>query len=312
MKQNPFNELLQWASTYPVKTILFTFLFTIIPTILAFRDDLIPAGLAAGCIGLMFWIDSFVRWKIVIKRTATVLIAAALLASTVQQTRSDPVPDKPNSAALGVGIVVICVGGFCIYKVVKLCQKKFPPKTADTNSNDGFTAISDGEYGGACEYSSIGSCYEGDAQSLTTLTAAEEDAINPTTFTLNVMLNQYSVTTSMSANNKENSTQSWSEFQSEMYEHGLSITGHSSFQPKFESEGRPCDPSMVPLEFDVSTGRVTHRYGGELKRVVVERSPNLQDWYPLMVTDVGVGTGFQVVDTTRAGQMFYRVSMSQP
>ena len=131
--------------------------------------------------------------------------------------------------------------------------------------------------------------------------------VNPTTFTLNVIVEPAGVITSMSVNNAEGTAQDWASFQAEMAEHGLFITGHPS-PPQFQMGGVPCDPSMVPLEFDQFTGRVTHHTGGEMRRVVIERSPNLTDWYPLMQTDTGVGSGFKVVDTTREGQMFYKIT----
>jgi hypothetical protein len=94
-----------------------------------------------------------------------------------------------------------------------------------------------------------------------------------------------------------------------MASHGLFITGHPS-PPQFQMGGLPCDPSVVPLEFDEATGRVTHHTGGDMRRVVIERSPNLTDWYPLMQTDTGIGSGFTCIDTTRVGTCFYRVTSS--
>jgi hypothetical protein len=91
--------------------------------------------------------------------------------------------------------------------------------------------------------------------------------------------------------------------------HGLYLTGRAQWQPQFAINGVPCDGAEVPLSFDQQTGRVTHNTGGELRRISIERSPNLQDWSPLMVTDVSDGTGFKVIDTTREGQMFYRVTV---
>jgi hypothetical protein len=140
----------------------------------------------------------------------------------------------------------------------------------------------------------------------------EDLLVNPTTFTLNVMVEPAGATTSMSVNNAEGTAQDWTAFQSEMASHGLFITGHPGGEPQFEVAGVPCDPSMVPLEFDPFTGRVTHHTGGDMRRVVVERSLNLIDWSPLLVTDTGVGSAFKVVDTTREGQMFYRVQVTQP
>jgi hypothetical protein len=206
---------------------------------------------------------------------------------------------------LGVGVIVICVGGYCVYKVVKVCQKKFPPK--DTNAPpESFTAAG-GEYGGATEYSSIGSCL------LPPDFVPHEDLTqNPTTFTINVVVEPAGAAVSMSANSDEGTTQTWEQFQAEMASRGLFLTGRPAYLPQYELGGIPCDPSMVPLEFDPLSGRVTQKTGGDMRRVTIERSWDLTNWAPLLVTDVGVGSGFKVVDTTREGQMFYRVQLSQP
>lgn len=225
---------------------------------------------------------------------------AALLNANIPHEK----PEFQPAAGIAVGAVVICVGGYCIYKMVKVCQKAFPPKS--TNSNDGFMASAADEYAGAYEYSSIGSCYT--PPDLRRVSSYEDLPSPATTFTLNVMVEPAGVTTSMSAG-KEETAQTWTEFQAEMAGHGLFLTGRSSWLPQFSRNGAPCDGALVPLEFDPLTGRVTQHTDGEMSRVVVERSPNLIDWAPLLVTDVGVGSVFKVVDTTREGQMFYRVSV---
>jgi hypothetical protein len=214
------------------------------------------------------------------------------------------IPIRPaKSAGYAVGVIVICAGGYCVYRLVKVCQKVFPPKT--TNSPPSLSASGD-EYAGAYEYSSVGSCYEPPQFN------AASAGHNPTTFTLNVIVERAGVTTSMSANSQEGTAQSWAEFQADMASHGLFITGHPAVFPQFSRNGVPCDSAMVPLEFNYITGRVINVTGGDLRRVVVERSIDLIAWSQLLTTDVGVGTGFKVEDTTAEGSMFYRVQVSQP
>lgn len=235
------------------------------------------------------------------------LLALALCALLVIPAQAkEPEPVFRPAAGVAVGAVVVCVGAYCIYKMVKICQKAFPPKS--TNSSSGFMASAEDEYAAAYEYSSIGSCYV--PPDLRHVSPYEDLSSPATTFTLNVMVEPAGVTTSMSAS-KEEPTQTWTEFQAEMASHGLFITGRPGL-PQFSRNGVPCDAALVPLEFDQATGRVINRTGGDLRRVVIERSPNLVDWSPLLVTDTGVGSGFKVVDTTGEGQMFYRVSAIQP
>jgi len=293
------KNIRSWMSHHPFKVVLFTFLFTLIPAIMAVTNE---SMFYPGLIAFMVFV---IVWAICLWRHGKNLAVVAIFITAFVVRAEEPKPAVP----IAVGTVVICVGAYCVYKMVKVCQKKFPPKS-ETNSNDGFSASED-EYGGAYEYSSIGSCYEPPSVNA----FPYEDLLqNPTTFTLNVLVREGSIKTSMTANNEEGTTQTWDQFVSEMVGHGLFLTGRSSWQPQFEINGVPCDPSMVPLEFDQQTGRVTQRKEGyyPLRRVIIERSPNLQDWYPLMVTDVSDGTGFKVVDTTREGQMFYRVQVTQP
>lgn len=289
------KQIRSWMSHHPFKVVLYTFLFTIIPALMAVTNErLFYPGLAAFMFFVIVWAVSLWRYS---KKIVTLLLITAMMAAPLKQARG---------AMIGVGVVVVCVGGYCVYKVVKICQKKFPPKSTNAPP-ESFTAAGS-EYGGVCEYSSMGSCW---MPASLNANPYEDLMVNPTTFTLNVIVEPSGVVTSMSVNNQEGTAQDWSGFQSDMASHGLFVAGHPSL-PQFELGGVPCDPSMVPLEFDQQTGRVTHHTGQDLRRVVVERSLNLTDWYPLLVTDTGVGSGLQVVDTTREGQMFYRVQVSQP
>ena len=287
------KQIRSWMSHHPFKVVLFTFLFTLIPAIMAVtNDEFFFAGMAAFMIFVVVWAVSVWRFS---KNIVTVLLVLAIMAAPLKQARA---------AMYGVAVIVVCVGGYCVYKVVRVCQKKFPPKTTNAPPEQ-FTGA-ESEYGGAYEYNSMGSCW-----TPPDLINASEEPANPTTFTLNVSLNPNGITTSMSANNEAGTAQDWEQFHLEMAEHGLFLTGHVS-APQFSLNRVPCDASLVPIEFDRSTGIVTQRTEGGLMRVVIERSPNLVEWYPLMQTDVGMGTGFQVVDTTREGQMFYRVQVIQP
>lgn len=290
------KQIRNWMSHHPFKVVLFTFVFTLVPALMAVTNEsfFYPA-LGAFLFFIIVWVISLWRYS---KKIITVLLIGTIMAAPLKQAKA---------AMYGVGVIVICVGGYCVYKVVKVCQKKFPPKS--TNAPPEEFSAAGSEYGGACEYTSIGSCWMPPSLNANPF---EDLMVNPTTFTLNVIVEPAGVITSMTVNNQEGTAQDWASFQAEMASHGLFITGHPSSQPQYEVGGVPCDPSMVPLEFDPFTGRVTHRTGGDVRRVVVERSPNLVDWAPLLVTDTGVGAAFKVVDTTREGQMFYRVQVSQP
>lgn len=236
------------------------------------------------------------------------LLSISLCAMLVTPTKaSEPEIVFQPAAGVAVGVTVVAAFGYGTYRLVKFCQKKFPPKQNGETNSFGFSASGDDEYAAAYEYSSIGSCNL--PESL--ISNSPTEGSNSTTFTLNIKLNQNSSSISMSANSDPSIAQTWDEFAAEMAEHGLVMTGRPSW-PQFSRSRVPCSSASVPLSFDEATGRVIHNTGGELKRVTVERSLNLQDWYPFLVTDTGERSGLKVIDTTREGQMFYRVSVSQP
>lgn len=291
------KQLMEWLRGHPLKSVLFTVIFTAISVVAAFRDDLlVPLCIAFIVVLVLLCLD--LLWDL---PKLPILLLAGLFCYTPVKA-ADPEPPQPN-AAVGVAVVVICVGGFCIYKVVKLCQKLFPPKPTNAPPENLTLSASGGESGAAYQYSSIGSCYV-PPPSLNAFPFETEIA---TTFTLNVSIQGGSALTSMHAERGNESSQTWEQFTAEMATHGLFISGIPGGEPQFERDGVPCAPSEVPLSFDLATGRVTQHIVGTLRRVSVERSPDLQSWFPFLATDVSDGSGFQVIDTTREGQMFYRI-----
>lgn len=295
MKPYPLTSLLQWASRHPIQVALFSCWFSVIATALAFREDWLWPGLALFSMGLAAWSVSVLRH---FRATLLMTLAIALTLQPAKAEQNEAVP-------IAVGVVVICVGGVCVYKAVKFCSRKFPKST---NAPPSLTASGSDEIAAAYEYSSPGSCYvPPDGLSL-----QEDPTQNPTTFTLGVTVHGESVTTTMSANNAEGTTQDWTGFATEMAQHGLHLTGRAQSAPQYAQNGVPCDSGAVPLWFDPVTGRIVHDQGGQLRRVVVERSVDLENWSHLLTTDVSDGSKFAIVDVSRFGQGFYRVSVGTP
>lgn len=299
--------LIQWMHLHPIKLVLFTMLFTSIATAAGFREDLFWPLLGLFAVVLALWIAVVVRDnrepqpKMGFKLMCCVLLFAGQL-----QLRAE---EPPRAVGIGVGAVVICAGGYCVYKIVKFCQRKFPPKSTDTNAQPSLSfalaASPEDGYGAALEYSSIGSCYSPDD-----LSFGFVEQRNPTTFTLNVVVGQTGVSATMAADSRVGVAQTWNEFAADMASHGLFLTGRPSYEPQYSRGGIPCQASDVPLRFDPLTGRAEQlSESTDIRRVVVERSHDLQQWLPLLVTDVAVRTRFRVVDTTTDGHMFYRVGL---
>jgi hypothetical protein len=301
----PIDQLQRWLHNHPLKAVFFTVIFTILATSAAFREDIFWKLACIYAIILCIWGLIFVFDN---KRIIALALTAGLLFPSLANPQEKPPQQEEEAVAVTVGVIVICGGSYCIYKMIKICQKNMPPK--DTNSAPSeLTADGSDEYGGAQEFSSIGSCYIPASPN----SFPYEDLFhNPTTFTIDVSLNGGVISTRMGVNNQEGTAQTWDQFVAEMADHGLFLTGRAALAPQYERDGVPCDAADVPLSFDPLTGHVIHNTGGELRTVSVERSPNMETWYPFLATDVADGSRFRVVDTTREGQMFYRVQLIQP
>jgi hypothetical protein len=188
-----------------------------------------------------------------------------------------------------------------VYRLVKFCQEKFPKEDKGTNS---LAFSADEEYGASWSYSSYGYCYESAFQRAS---APEDDA---TTFHLDVLVGVGgTIYTTMKAVRGPETVQTFAEFQAEVAAHGLVLADHAEGEPHYERNRITCDGENVPLAIDYLSKTIIHSTGGIMRNVTVARSTNMKDWSPLMTTQVSEGTGFRVVDTTREGQMFYRVTV---
>lgn len=238
------------------------------------------------------------------KKLLVFLLSCSLAASNL---RAQEKPEA-NAAGVGVAIVVVCVGGYCIYKTIRFCQKKFPKdKPANTNElYSAFGGVGD-EYGGSWNHGSLGSCLP-DATGKSALLSG---TTSPTEFTLNVFVaSPTELRRTMTADTRPESFQSWVEFQSEVASHGLHVSGRADGSQYFSRNGVPVSAGEVPLRFDTVTGQVIHDRGGQLVQIVIEASSDLEHWQRLASVVHGVGEGFQIADVSTEGQQFYRVRVA--
>lgn len=283
------NSLRQWISAKPFTAVSLAALFGAVPSIFAFREDWIVPLLLLFAAGLVIF--AFSAWSY-----SRYLVLACLLTFSRPAKAEEPQQVGPVAA----GIVVVCVGGYCVYKLVKICQKVFPKDDPKTNETSVVSFHPDDEYGASWTFNSYTYC------SMQKSLVEEQD---PTTFTLDVLLSAGQVRTSMAAVIGQAIAQSFEDFQAEVATHGLVISDHADPSPHFERNRVPCDSDYVPLIIDPTTKTVSQSNGGPLQQLTIERSTDLISWVPFLNTQIGDGTGFRVVDTTREGQMFYRVTV---
>lgn len=241
------------------------------------------------------------------KTIPCIALCASLLAAPVEAAEQPP---RQDGAGLAVGAVVICVGGYCIYKLVKVCQKLFPKD--NTNSAPGSVSFmaSGEEYGGSWNYSPAGSCGDGDWE---LRVGSDSETNNSYVATIKVTVGEWGqVTTGISAGKNDGSqSQTWEEFQREVASHGLVVSGIGDGSKYYSRNRVPCGPESVPISFNESTHAIVHTGGSvnRMRTISIERSPDFQSWSHFLTVQSTFDSGFEVQDLTRYGQMFYRVSV---
>lgn len=234
-----------------------------------------------------------------------VILALILWTNSLQAAE----PPIESVGGVAVGVVVICVGGFCVYKVVKFCQRKFPKESSNTNSPPAFIPQADGESAASWNYGAIGSCDP-------TLTPGPDLVMQETSgtlFTLDVRIDDDgNATVGMSAD-PDAATQNWADFQAEVARHGVQITGNPDNSQYFSTNRVPCAPADIAISFDATTKTVDLKdSGGPVKLIEIERSRDLRNWSPFLRTRMGAGgRELRIQDATTAGTMFYRVNVSR-
>jgi len=243
------------------------------------------------------------------KTTTPILLCVSLVMLPIHA--AEPEPQFRPAVGYVAGGAVLCLGGYCVYKLYKTCQRLFP-KTKETNGPSAslsFQASGD-EYGISWNHTSIGSCVDTEGDQFN---AASDD--ERYVAVLKVTVDDAGiVTSSISAAKAEpEQTQSWEEFRAEVASYGLVISERGDGSKSYSLNRVPCGPDRVPITFNDQTKTVVHAgFDGRMKTIAIERSKDFQSWSPLMSVVTGHGTGFRVDDLTRSGQMFYRVQVSQP
>jgi len=307
------KDIIKWMSLHPLKSAGFAALFGFLPPFLA----AMPAGWAWPGAGVFFLCA--LAWGLVchrdLKKVVGVLLVLAFLTPTEAADEREPV----NGGGVVIGIIVVCAGGVCVYKIVKFCQKKFPKDkaAADTNgpptdsifNSDGGSGSGGGRSAAASNFGSMGSC---GAEEQSELFGSDGVMIPATLFTMDIRMDaQGRITTQTGATFGTNDIQGWADFQAEVATHGVHVTGvpgHTSYA----TNGVPCASEDVPIAFDESNHSVSIRGAGPARRCEVERSKDMVDWSPFISLTVSQEAGARIEDASASGAMFYRVRLSDP
>lgn len=302
------KDITKWMSLHPLKSAGFAALFGFIPPFLCAMPD------SWAWPGAFVFLLCALAWGVVIHFDLKTAVALAL---SVVLLAPPAKAEKPQEGplAIGAGLIVLCTGGYCVYKLVKFCQKKFPKETAG-NTNDppegivfNSTGTGGGKKGGSWNFGDTGSCGEPEKE---LYGDEEQPVLEPITFVLDLWLHPGPVLThSISIRKGEGTFQTWQEFQQEAVSEGLVLTGNADGSQWFSKDGQPCQAWEVPLHFDTTTMTARHLAGGQQRTVVIHRSEDLVTWYPLLRVGTGEGTGFQVVDTSTKSTVFFKVQLTE-
>lgn len=278
-------------------------------TALAIREDwwwvTIPIWLGA----LLVWTGLLVRWG----RMATiVVIIGSLLAMPVQAQEPNPPPPEQGAGGGGVGgvndpvcgaggvvaVVVVVVAGYCIYKLVKFCQEKFPKHERADKEDE----LSEDLYSQAASFNfgEIGSCPP-------CLNPPKNNSPVTVQLSLSVSVNEegeVSLAPTFTTTEGEKSTQTFAEFAAEIQQdYGVVVTGHAGSE-YFAANGNPIPKEESRIKMD-DVSQLIKIDDGEYS-VVIERSFDLMEWTKILHTEVNAEKVVTMIDTTPTGQAFYR------
>ena len=304
------NSLNKWMHAHPYKAVLFAVTFAVLATSATFREDWFWTMVGIYAFVLVIWCITYA-----VDCAKMVLSALCLALLMPAKAAGPPPPQQSEFAGKAIGITVICVGGYCLYKMVKLCDRLFPKEKKSTNAPPSLIGTyHEDEYGASWNYNNPGSCGPDEWESLNITRGYLSNEVYIATLSVAVG-SSGDVTTSISASRERDGqrTQTFEEFQREVASHGLVITGTGDGSKYYSKNRVPCDEDMVPIRFDEATMTVVHRGGDPemMRTITVERSTDFSTWVPFVTIGAGFDSGFQVQDLTRYGQMFYRVKVTQ-
>lgn len=309
-----------WLRLHPIKAWIFSWLFGAYSAAIALVEH--PAYWTGGFLVLLvifalnIWRDSRIdneairralRMKNVI---SSALVIAALLLSGIDTKAATPEPVQPPQQAgiVGVGVVVIVVGGVFTYGLIKLCKRLSPPPPpAPTNITFQATGSTGDDYAASYVYLTGSVCY-----SPSDLRAFQQAGSEPTPYMtrLTAKLEDDGQGPQMKISKVEQLREEGSVINLEDYEqaiavHGIRLNTYNTERTSFGLNGRPASADQVPVSFDRRDNSVTIGRGETIK-VVIEKSDNLTDWEPVVVTSVPLGQRIQITDIAVTTQMFYR------
>lgn len=258
--------------------------------------DLFPWALLLAAVALViYWDGKGLSYLLV------VALSCQHYESRAQETR------EPAAAGAIVAVVVIVIGGYIIFRVVRFCDHAFP-RTPATNNPPAVIFGAAHNYALASSCSALGTCYLPEPS----LAAGAESSAGTVFEFSGVMAENPNggLAFRMEGAKKleaETDAVDLMEFQRELQEWGVRFG--SVGEVFYGVDGQPAAPDQVPITLQLNgTNPLVDASDPFLEHqaVVFERSSDLQHWEPILTMTVSVGQAVKFSDATSAGQMFYR------
>jgi hypothetical protein len=294
------REFTSWVKAHPYKACLFAAIMAALGAWDGTRPylqwiDLLPWALFLAAVALVIHWDG---------KGLSYLLIGAFLCQPIQSRAQSR---EPAAAGAIVAIVVVVVGGFIVFRIVRFCDRVFPrpPAPAKTNNPPAVIFGASPSYALATTCTTFGSCY-------TASSLMAEDAV-ATVVELSGVIEETSQGTlgfrmqQTTKLNPTNDTVSLSEFERGIQDWGVHFG--SAGEVFYGLDGQPSSPDQVPITVQLngfSSAVNACDPSWEHLPVVFERSTDLFHWEPILTVTVNEGQRISFSDATYEGQMFYR------
>lgn len=231
-----------------------------------------------------------------------VILAALMAIAGLQKAKAEELQFEPAGAA-GVAVVVVVVGGVCVYFLVKTCQRLFP-KTPAPSTNSPPEFIGGGvDTAGSWSYYGVVSCYEPQTEQQWPTITMELSGV--------IQENEHGPYFHLAASRRLDGAevlQDYDSFQADLARHGITMGPVGTMY--YGRNGKPAYEEEVPIRFSESGTEhlvTINSEAGPSIPLVIQRSFDLQTWNNFGYVSVPMGQQFKLVDTTTRQSAFYRI-----
>ncbi len=289
-----WNALLSWIRAHPFKAMAFAWWHAFIGFMLLNCQWTIavPVAISYFCLFILTLHRDSKRvipsCKIHIPLCVAMLLAGFNAHSqTLADLEAQQIQDQPKVGYV-IGGAIIVGGGVAAYYMYRFCQKHFSPPPTNAPPDESACAFT---------FSSQGSCF-----------TPSSDSPPPGVVELGAFIKEDGTIVGQPLTYRPASDPallSLSQFSAALGEHGIYIPSPGVIV--YGKGGKSAEFSEVPIQVQIGAVPSVAVAGGRSIMVVLERSPDLIFWQPLVTNSLPAGTTLRLYDDG-AQQMFYRWS----